>query len=167
MSDNKKEKHLRAKLTLKVVGIILLTAGLGFIIVGITDFVSTFGKPDMPKHFWCLFVGFPLFAIGIVITLLGFKKEITTYIKNESVPVINEIGQEIKPAVSAISNAVKDGMEEKVICECGTQNEQGSKFCSNCGKSLIVLCPNCGAKINSNNKFCNNCGKNSMNPTER
>lgn len=35
--------------------------------------------------------------VGIVCLTFGFRKEITRYVKNESVPVINEAGEELQP----------------------------------------------------------------------
>ena len=50
----------------------------------------------------------------------------------------------------------------KVKCNsCGTENESGSKFCSDCGNSISVsVCSNCGTEIEPNAKFCPNCGLN-------
>ncbi len=54
-----------------------------------------------------------------------------------------------------------------VVCQkCGTENPQGSAFCSNCGAPLNVvnvdeqpeICPGCGAKNEPGTKFCTNCG---------
>ncbi|MGI9585387.1 MAG: adenylate/guanylate cyclase domain-containing protein [Acidimicrobiia bacterium] len=41
---------------------------------------------------------------------------------------------------------------------CGTENEAGHKFCSNCGSSLTAVCPNCSTENDPGNKFCFNCG---------
>jgi len=50
-----------------------------------------------------------------------------------------------------------------VICpNCGFQNPQNTKFCGNCGKSLLVqpgvACPKCGTMNAAGAKFCSNCG---------
>ena len=60
---------------------------------------------------------------------------------------------------------------------CGTQNNEGRKFCGNCGKPLVrietqnvvnsnplvssqsLFCPYCGSQNNVGRKFCGNCGK--------
>jgi hypothetical protein len=47
-----------------------------------------------------------------------------------------------------------------VICpSCGTENE-GGKFCSECGGSLLPKseCPKCGTKFKPGSKFCPECG---------
>jgi class 3 adenylate cyclase/tetratricopeptide (TPR) repeat protein len=41
---------------------------------------------------------------------------------------------------------------------CGTQNREDAKFCSNCGTSLAAKCHNCSFKLAPDAKFCPNCG---------
>jgi class 3 adenylate cyclase/tetratricopeptide (TPR) repeat protein len=45
-----------------------------------------------------------------------------------------------------------------VICpNCGTVNELGRKFCSECATPLTVICPNCGTPNTPGAKFCGEC----------
>ncbi len=53
--------------------------------------------------------------------------------------------------------------QQLIVCQsCGAQNPVGTKFCGNCGKSLLpvakVGCPKCGAEMPATMKFCGNCG---------
>ena len=41
---------------------------------------------------------------------------------------------------------------------CGTDNREGRKFCSECGTSLASGCPSCGAANEPGEKFCGECG---------
>src|SRR4051812_50227389 len=46
-----------------------------------------------------------------------------------------------------------------MICpQCSTLNEQGRKFCMECGARLASGCPNCGAQNPPEAKFCGECG---------
>ena len=158
-NENNLEKHKKTKKTLKIVGIIMLVVGAGLTITGLVSFFSAMGTSNPPKLFWCAFVGFILLGIGGSITALGFQKEMKRYIKNESVPIFNEMGQEIKTGVTAMTQTINDTIsDKKIICRCGEENEQGSKFCSKCGSPLIKTCPNCHNEIETNDNFCNKCG---------
>jgi len=53
--------------------------------------------------------------------------------------------------------------QKLIVCQnCGAQNPIGTKFCGNCGVSLVpvakVKCPKCGAEMPETMKFCGNCG---------
>lgn len=43
---------------------------------------------------------------------------------------------------------------------CGSENPQGAKFCSNCGQAQQRACPNCNTANPGGAKFCFNCGYN-------
>jgi class 3 adenylate cyclase len=46
-----------------------------------------------------------------------------------------------------------------MICSsCGTENEQGRKFCGNCGTALSVVCGVCATPNPPGTKFCGECG---------
>ena len=49
--------------------------------------------------------------------------------------------------------------EGTVTCAvCGTENQAGHKFCSECGSPLATVCPTCGASVQPSQKFCGECG---------
>ena len=158
-NENDLEKHKKTKKTFKILGITLLIIGLILTVIGLVSFFSAMGSFTTPKLFWCAFVGFILLGIGGSLTSLGFQKEMKRYIKNESVPIFNEMGEEIKTGVSSITQTINDTIsDKKIICQCGQENEQGSKFCSRCGSPLIKTCPNCKNTVDANDQYCNNCG---------
>lgn len=158
--NERKIKHEKTKKKLKIIGPCVLGAGLIFAIVGFVDFFKAFNSSDMtgPKLFWCLFIGFPMIAIGLMITVIGFNREMARYMKNEKVPVVNEMGEEITPAVKAVASAVKS-TEEKPRCPyCGAETEKDSMFCPECGKQLKKTCSSCGETVDGDSKYCDNCG---------
>lgn len=157
---DKKEKHERTKRILKIVGPIVAAAGLILAVVGFVSFFSSFGDDAMPSLFWCAFVGMPVFVIGLGITFTAFRREIATYHKNESAPVINEFAEDIKPAVQSVASAVRETAAQDAICpDCGEKNDADAKFCKNCGAALRKVCPDCGEQNDADAKFCKSCGK--------
>ena len=158
---DKKEKHERTKRILKIVGPIVAAAGLILAVVGFVSFFSSFGGDGMPSLFWCAFVGMPVFVIGLGITFTAFRREIATYHKNESAPVINEFAEDIKPAVQSVASAVREtAAAQDAICpDCGEKNDADAKFCKNCGAALRKVCPDCGEQNDAEAKFCKSCGK--------
>ena len=157
---DKKEKHERTKRILKIVGPIVAAAGLILAVVGFVSFFSSFGDDGMPSLFWCAFVGMPVFVIGLGITFTAFRREIATYHKNESAPVINEFAEDIKPAVQSVASAVRETAAQDAICpDCGEKNDADAKFCKNCGAALRKVCPHCGEQNDADAKFCKSCGK--------
>src|SRR6516225_6812020 len=42
--------------------------------------------------------------------------------------------------------------------ECGSDSEEGRKFCTNCGTPLAASCPKCRAPVKPGEKFCGDCG---------
>ena len=150
------KKHERTKFILKIIGPIVIAAGLACTATGFADMVISTDEGDAPQLFWLMIIGLPTLGIGGMITLTAFRRELTTYIKNETVPVINEAGSEITPAVSAVATAARAG--GKNVCpHCGKQNADGAKFCRHCGKPLYVTCPACGRNVRAG-AFCDKCG---------
>ncbi len=41
---------------------------------------------------------------------------------------------------------------------CGTENEEGRKFCGECGAPLAIVCAACGTRNSPGAKFCGECG---------
>ena len=158
---DKKEKHERTKRILKIVGPIVAAAGLILAVVGFVSFFSSFGDDGMPSLFWCAFVGMPVFVIGLGITFTAFRREIATYQKNESAPVINEFAEDIKPAVQSVASAVREtaAAQDGICPNCGEKNDADAKFCKNCGAALRKVCPDCGEQNDADAKFCKSCGK--------
>ena len=68
-----------------------------------------------------------------------------------------------KPAQESKQNDGKSQPKEDApqsnCPKCGSVIDNGSKFCKECGASLVKNCPNCGIKIDCAAKFCPECGQ--------
>ena len=159
---NRQQKHARAKLILKIAGPIVAAAGLTLTIICFADlFSSVADGKGLPDLFWFGFIGLPLLGIGIALTMFGYRKELARYIKNETVPVINEAAAEIAPAAKITAAAASEGFSaDDIPCPaCEEKNRKDAKFCKSCGNALQKACSSCGATIDAESKFCDHCGK--------
>lgn len=120
MNDEEKRRHARTKLILKIIGPVIIAGGVVLAAIG---FIDLFSHNGMPGKFWCLMLGLPVIAIGGMITMFAFKKEITRYVKNESVDIIKFCKACGRPL-------------RKTCPDCGSTAETDSVFCGNCGKKL-------------------------------
>ncbi len=155
--NEQERKHRIKRTVLRVLGAALALAGLGCSIAGFVDLAKAFGERRMPM-FWLFFIGFPLIGVGIFLLSAGFHRAINRYIKDENAPVFNEMGHQIAPGLSAISEALKTGGEKTVCPKCGADNDKDAKFCKSCGAALSRVCPKCGTPNSADAKFCDNCG---------
>lgn len=99
--------HEKFKKAMKTAGLILLAVGIVFIVIGAVDFAQAFKGENRPEKFWAFFVGFPLFAVGAMFTMIGFHREIVKYMKDETMPVTKEVAQELKAALTEDDGAKK------------------------------------------------------------
>ena len=110
--------HEKFKKAMKTAGLILLAVGIVFIVIGAVDFAQASKGENRPEKFWAFFVGFPLFAVGAMFTMIGFHREIVKYMKDETMPVTKEVAQELKAALTEDDGAKKtDGGAENAANE--------------------------------------------------
>lgn len=156
--DDRNRKHRVIKIVLITGGAVFLITGLVFVVVGFVDFFGAFGGNDMPTKFWMFFVGLPCLFIGITSILMGVRGNIARYIKNESVPIINEFSRDIKPAIRNFTRTIKG--EDDIVCtSCGASNDHDSAFCKKCAKPMLKTCRQCGTTGDPDSVFCKGCGK--------
>ena len=150
-----KNQHNLIKLLLRIIGLAALIAGITLSIIGFANF----GNFDN-NLFSLTIIGLPCIGIGIGITVFSFSQGIARYVKNEHAPIINELSEDISPAVKNYASAVKDEIlaDDSVTCNCGNKNHKDAKFCSSCGTSLLVVCPNCNKRMSADSNFCDECG---------
>ena len=107
-------RHTEIRDTLRVVGPAVVIVGLIFTAIGIGSFFSAFGTFEPPRYFWCVFVGFPLMALGIAICMFAFMGAVTRYMADEAAPVgkdvVNYMAEGTKDAVRDVAAAVGEGL---------------------------------------------------------
>lgn len=113
-------RHTNIRTLLQVGGPIVACLGLVFMLVGFGSFFAAFGSVgngfEMPRYFWCVFVGMPLLFVGGSMCMFGYLGSFQRYIAGESAPVakdvINYMGENIQPGVKAMVKAVAEGVFE-------------------------------------------------------
>ncbi len=116
-------EQARIRNFLRIGGLSILSLGLVFTAIGLISFFSAFasfgsGNPSdgFPRYFWCVFVGFPLIAVGGWLSSLGFLGAFQRYIAGESAPVakdvVNYMGENAAPGVKAFAKSVTEGIYE-------------------------------------------------------
>ena len=168
--QEEKAKHKKIKKTLKIIGFVLLGCGIILDIIYFVNIVASMSSFSMPDLFFCGMIGLPMTGFGAMLLIIGFRGEISRYMKNEGVPVVNDAAQELKPAVKAVAEAVKEVNAEgekqsaeqvakPTICPaCGKENQPDNNICDGCGTQLFKVCPKCGARQEVEDAFCGNCG---------
>lgn len=149
--------HKNKKKLFKILGLILLVIGLLLSIGGFVSFAFSFINQTFNPLFFLTFIGFPMIAISLFLLMLGFKKEMNTYIKNEDIPVVKETFQDIKDEMSDFVDIVN---ERDIICpNCKERNDPTSTFCKKCGSKIgNIKCPYCNQLIDNDSMFCPKCG---------
>ncbi|MBN1845412.1 MAG: zinc ribbon domain-containing protein [Sedimentisphaerales bacterium] len=160
---------------LMVGGLVLLVVGFGSVlgrIAGFGDSARAFGPP---RHIWCIFVGMPIFFVGMVLTKFGYLGRVSRYLAQEIAPVgkdtFNYLAEGTRDGVETIAGAVGKGLasgmtgaHDAVVRRCPACHrlaDDDDRFCSECGASLEKdkPCPRCGRPNDPDAKFCDKCGK--------
>lgn len=146
------EKHLNKKKIFKIVGIIVVSAGLAAAIAGFADMGIAVKEARFPELFFLLIIGLPCIAIGAMLIMLGYRAEI-----------IKSTAKDVAPAIKEITDAVVDYQEREateIACpRCGAINRSDSVFCYKCGAALCRECPECGKIADYRDEYCTKCGK--------
>lgn len=109
-------RHDGIRRFLRIVGPLTALTGLIFVIVGMVSFFSSFGNFEMPRNFWCVFVGVPLLGVGLVMTKFGYIGSIYRYFAAETTPVatdaFNEMAEGAQPGLRSAAKSVTEGIME-------------------------------------------------------
>lgn len=159
---------------LRVLGPLLLAAGLICVIVALVDFFSVMNNPHAfsgpPKRFWLFFIGGPIAFVGFVMTSFAYMGRVARFQAHELTPVAtdtaNVMAAGIRPALRDAAGAIREGLtgeaQRTVACiSCGTRCDADARFCKACGQGLPPAfkdCPRCESMNDADAKFCDECG---------
>ena len=155
--------HAGTRTLLRIVGPIVLVAGLGSFLGAIPLVMAT----GYPAFGFLGFVGVFLLFIGSTMTMFGFAGAVARYHAQEIAPVasdtLNYVAEETRPGVRAMAGALREGLsgEQHVACPaCGIENDAQASFCDSCGAALQAetACPACGTHNDPDARFCDACG---------
>jgi hypothetical protein len=136
-----------ARSFLRVLGPVILVAGLICTIGGMVSVFSSFGSFEPPRYFWLCFIGLPLMFVGGVMSQFGFMGAVARYVAGEGAPVaadtINYVADETKGSVETVARAAAKGIVAGI--------EEG--------RATASFCPHCGNGVKADFKFCPKCGK--------
>lgn len=164
--------HESLRTVLRIVGPVMLVAGVILFVVGVYDFMQAFGDSHpAPTKFWMCFLGVPLMGIGFVISKFGFLGAAVRYVAGETAPVasdaLNYVARSTKDSVREVAGAVAEGLRGEraeaagaACAQCGQKNDVDANFCDHCGATLVrsALCPDCGRENDADANFCDGCG---------
>jgi len=152
MSEESKidPSHSTSRQFLRMLGPTTAVLGLLLTIIGFGSLLSSFGSPEMPKYFWCAFIGLPLLGVGVAMSQFGFLGSFIRYVSGEAAPVqkdtFNYLAEGTKEGVKTVATAIGEGLAAgmrkdeyvgKHCLTCNHENEMDAKFCKNCGSSLV------------------------------
>lgn len=150
-----------------VVGSLLIIGGIAFCVVSVVSMGS--GNMEFP---YFGFIGIPLLFVGSMCLMFGILGPLTKFMQNTVAPLqrnyINymreETAESAKGYYSDIASGVKEGLKgtNKIVCpNCKHENEEGAKFCNQCGQALNkkIVCPRCGNENAEGSSFCSKCGE--------
>ena len=120
--------------TFRVLGFVILLAGLGFIGAAGYDLVTRTGF-EQPTKFWMFFVGVPLLFVGGVLLQLGFAGAAASYLAGEYSPAMRQAGQAFGVRGHGHGHGHGDG-SGPYCGSCGKRCDAAARFCDGCGTSM-------------------------------
>jgi hypothetical protein len=118
-------------------------------IIGFGSLLSSFGSNELPRYFWCAFVGMPLLFVGAAMSIFGFLGSVSLYVSREAAPVqkdtFNYLAEGTQVGVRTVATALGEGLTVgmhkaqdtgKRCLQCHHDNDLDARFCKNCGTPL-------------------------------
>lgn len=146
---------------------------------------GTAGSADIPQFFKCAYCGVTQMREGNICSYCGKPAPMAATAEREPIHRPQPPAPPIRPQQSAsqeppmppikpqppilqekpMSKAHSASVNSRNVCpSCGTEQEKGNKFCTRCGRKLILdppkvkFCTYCGSEITEGSLFCGKCG---------
>ncbi|MGN1295201.1 MAG: zinc ribbon domain-containing protein, partial [Bacilli bacterium] len=138
-------RHESIKKVLKVIGPIFILVGIALFITTIINMTSlsfdNFGFNALTG-----FGAVGCLGLGSMGCAIGYGREMAKYGVDEYGPVAKDVHTNyIRPMMKETVKDIKEVIHENdkvIVCpKCGASNQEGSKFCDQCGKVLVKTCP--------------------------
>jgi hypothetical protein len=116
MSDESKidPKHSTSRFVLRMLGPTITGLGLLLTVIGFGSLLSSFGSSELPRYFWCVFVGLLLLFVGISMSMFGFLGSFARYVSGEAAPVqkdtFNYLAEGMQEGVKTVATAIGEGL---------------------------------------------------------
>lgn len=133
------------RIVFRIVGVVLLVAGLVFLGLGLQSFFAAFGNDDagFPSRFWMAFVGILLLGPARWCLQAGFVGAASRYVAGETMPTVKDSaaylsdGEGILGVGRTVDAATPATAAAGPYCsKCGTRNDVEASFCDSCGAAL-------------------------------
>lgn len=155
------EENSKAKQTMRILGPIILVAGILMTVIAIANFFSGNMSTDFIP-----FISLPMMFIGSVLSMFGYMGALSRYSASQTAPVAKDVTNYIldntKESIGGVAKEISDNLHkskvEKICPHCKEEVKDTAKFCDHCGKSLFKNCQVCNAENDSDALYCQACG---------
>lgn len=143
------QNQAQARTGLRVLGGVLLAVGGTMTVIGMLDFLSSFGGNDFgfPTLFILAVIGMPIASFGWKLLIAGYLQVGSRYLAGETAPVA-------KDTIEYLGY----GQAKTKCAHCGAESDAEAKFCDDCGKPMTIACAECDTANDARAKYCDECG---------
>ena len=145
-SGNPLPPTARARTTFRVVGVVLLLAGLVIGGIGVSQFIADFESMEGgPTPIFVMAAGAFLCVFGLGALNAGTIGAQSRYVAGETMPTVKQSAAYLSDGegIMGVGRTVDDGTAAGTqpatgpFCRaCGVRNDEDAKFCDGCGASM-------------------------------
>ena len=118
--------------TFRVLGVIVLIAGILIFIWGLTQVMGSGTEPG-GLMIAAFIGGLPTIGVGLMLLQWGFLGAAARYGAGETMPVVKDSATYLSDGEGILGVGRTAG---PFCSKCGTRNDEGAKFCDSCGAAI-------------------------------